>query len=40
VGRYAATGYFALVLAMVKIQKSLQRFMDYYLAHKSELLGA
>jgi hypothetical protein len=40
VGRYAATGYFALVLALVKIQKSLQRFMDYYLAHKSELLGA
>jgi len=39
VGRYAATGYFALVMALVKIQKSLQQFMDYYLTHKTELLG-
>jgi len=38
--KYAVTGYFALVLALVQIQKSIQQFLDYYLANKVQLLNA
>lgn len=40
IGKFAVTGYFAIVLALVKIQQPLQRFMTYYLANKTKLLEA